>query len=170
MNIDLIVIPVTKAEKQILNRLLEFYLYDVSHLENLDVNNNGEFVYERLDSYWTNENRYPFIAKVSDKIIGFALVNDHCYLSDCDYCMAEFFIMKKYRRQGFGRTFAFNIFDKFFGKWELRPLVDSLEADKFWTNIVAQYTSNNYELIAKGSTEWQREILKFNSSKFKPHK
>ncbi|WP_248061006.1 GNAT family N-acetyltransferase [Paenibacillus silvae] len=56
--------------------------------------------YKYLDHYWTEDGRYPFLIKVDDKLVGFALVRD-IGKNESDqtvYWMAEFFVMKKYRR------------------------------------------------------------------------
>ena len=114
------IIEATIQDKFILKNMLEFYLYDISPYKNLDLNSYGQFGYPYLDSYWKEGNRYPFLTKLHKKIIGFALVNNHHYIPDVNYAIAEFFVMKRYRREGIGKVMAFHIFDKFRGTWEIR--------------------------------------------------
>ncbi len=61
--------------------------------------------------------------------------------------MAEFFIMKKYRRKGIGQKAAFDIFSQFDVKWELSVSKDNKGGKVFWKKIVESYANNNYEVI-----------------------
>ena len=48
--------------------LLEKYLYEFSQWEKTDVNDNGLYGYEYLDCYFEENNRYPYLIKVDEKI------------------------------------------------------------------------------------------------------
>ena len=82
---------------------MELYQYDFSELLNTDLDEHWYFGYSYLDYYWVESNRYPFVVRVDDKLAGFALVNKSTCLLDSQYALAEFFILRKYRKQGIGR-------------------------------------------------------------------
>ena len=46
--------------------------------------------------------------------------------------MAEFFVMRKYRRHGVGRQAALEIFRRFPGPWQVRQQRFNPEATAFW--------------------------------------
>jgi predicted acetyltransferase len=145
--------PVRKEEKEILRNLLEKYNYEFSQYDNNDVNNLGLYGYDYLDSYWTEENRFPFFIKVDGKLAGFAMVNDYPEIKiETNYCMSEFFVMQKYRKMGIGTYVENKIFDKFKGKWQLKRHPKNEASVKFWNKVISEYTEEKYELI-KSSPE-----------------
>lgn len=107
-------------EKHLLRRMLELYLYDLSEYEQTDLNVHGEFGYRYLDLYWIEPERHPFFVKIDGKLGGFVLINRFGYTEGLEYSIGDFFIMKRYRRNGIGRTGALEAFGKFHGLWEIR--------------------------------------------------
>ena len=130
-------------EKYLLKKMLELYMYDLSSIEDLDLNKFGEYGYRYLDFYWIESERFPFILRVNQKLAGFTLINKFAYSEGIDYAVAEFFILKKYRNKGLGRKLAFEIFQQFFGRWEIVTSTKNIRAKKFWHEIIKQYTSEN---------------------------
>ncbi|MCP4712667.1 MAG: GNAT family N-acetyltransferase, partial [Planctomycetes bacterium] len=101
-------IQVPEEEKSVLLQLLELYAYDFSEFDDNDVNEHGLYGYTYFDYYWTEEGRVPFFIRVDGKLAGFVLVNEYCYLvkEPGTKSIAEFFVMRKYRRQGIGKAVA----------------------------------------------------------------
>ncbi|MDP2671934.1 MAG: GNAT family N-acetyltransferase [Candidatus Daviesbacteria bacterium] len=161
MKIELV--SVTEKEKHILANLLELYEYDFSEFSNSDLDENGRYGYKYLDSYWQEENRHPFFIKVDDKLAGFVLVNKHTYLSDDANAIAEFFILKKYRRGGIGSTAAKQIFDMFPGKWEVTQTNQNKDAQEFWKKVINEYTNGNYKEIVLDNEKWKGPVLTFDN-------
>ena len=59
---DIEIYRADKNEKSIIRKMLELYLYDFSEFDQADINEHGEYGYDRLDDYWTDNNsRYPYI-------------------------------------------------------------------------------------------------------------
>lgn len=146
MQID--IIPVTYAEKEILRNLLEKYQYEFSQYDERDVDDLGLFGYGYLDHYWVEDNRFPFFIKVQGKLAGFALVNDYPeVMQNTQYTMSEFFILYKYRHMGIGRYAASYLFNKFKGRWQLKRHPENAASVAFWDNVVSDYTNGQYQLI-----------------------
>ena len=152
--------------KPILERLMQLYLYDFSEIEGGDLNRKGLFEYKYLDSYWTESGRFPFLIYVDDKIAGFVLVSSHTYLHKKRQarCITEFFVVRKYRRQGVGRTVAFRIFDRFPGKWEVQETKSNLMAQRFWRRIIDEYTQGNFTETILDNKDWRGPIQSFDNS------
>jgi predicted acetyltransferase len=140
---------VSEDEKQTLFRLLQLSEYDFSEFISTDVNDEGIYEYDYFDCYFTDEDRFIFTLKVNGKYAGIALINNYAYVikSENAICMAEFFILKKYRRKGFGKLFVYKIFDSLRGDWELFQHKVNTIALKFWTTIIGEYTNGNYKAI-----------------------
>ncbi|MBT3315987.1 MAG: GNAT family N-acetyltransferase [Anaerolineae bacterium] len=133
-------------QKSVTANLIELYKHDLSEFEQTDVNEHGKYGYKYLDHYWVEENRHPFIICVDKKIAGFVLVNDITVTGKSDLYIAEFFILKKYRRRGIGQKVAHSILSQFDVKWELSVSKDNSGGKVFWKKIVEGYTNRNYEV------------------------
>lgn len=134
-------------EKFILRNLMELYLYDTSEFEeDFDVNPYGLFGYKYLDHYWTEEGRHAFFIKVEGKLAGFVLIRELEVLSDgtVKYSIAEFFVLRAYRRKGIGRQAVQQIWDMFSGKWSVSYLKKNKAAESFWRKIIAERTNGNF--------------------------
>jgi predicted acetyltransferase len=66
-----------------------------------------------------------------------------------DYSIAEFFVMKRFRRMGVGRSAAFHIFSQFRGSWEVGQLPGNSSATFFWQNVISAYTDGDFQEIIK---------------------
>ena len=53
-------------QKSVLRQLMELYCYDFSEYDQADVCDYGYFGYDRIDHYWTDEERAPYFIKVDD--------------------------------------------------------------------------------------------------------
>jgi predicted acetyltransferase len=131
-------------DKTLIRHLMELYRYDFSEYDESDVDINGYFGYRWLDHYWTDEDRQPFIIRVHGKPAGFVLVNQHTYLPGSDWAIAEFFVMRKYRGKGIGKKAAFDVFDRFPGKWEVYELESNQPSQQFWRKVISDYTHGHY--------------------------
>ncbi len=109
------IIQASLDDKPILQRMMELYQYDFSEYDDSDLDSHGTFGYAWLDHYWREQERYPFVAHVDGKLAGFVLVNQFTYLPNSTWSIAEFFIMRKYRRKGIGKTVAFSYLTGFAG-------------------------------------------------------
>ena len=143
-------IEIIKAKiehKEILRNLLEKYDYEFSQYDERDVNGFGLYGYKYLDHYWTEDSRWAFLVYVNKNLTGFVMINKVAESDErIDYSMSEFFIMYKYRRSGVGKYTAYQMFDMFKGKWQVKRHVKNKGAAVFWENVIKEYTKGNYWL------------------------
>ncbi|MDP9334570.1 MAG: GNAT family N-acetyltransferase [Actinomycetota bacterium] len=125
------VIEAEPQHKEVLRHLLELYLHDFSEYDGGDVDDNGRYGYEYLDRYWTEPNRRPLLLRVDRRWAGFALVR----LGE-PHDVAEFCVLRKYRRSGVGTVLARDLFDRFPGEWQVRQLSSNTDATMFWRNAI----------------------------------
>lgn len=149
---------VSIEDKPVLRNLLELYSYDFSEYEASDVDEHGLYGYKYLDHYWTEDGRYPYFVRVDGKLAGFVLVRT---ISDTFRSISEFFVMKKYRRNGVGIHSAFKVFDMFAGEWEVAQIEENKPAQAFWRKVISEYTKGNYEEILK--EDWNGPVQRFYS-------
>ena len=145
---NLTLTPASPDEKPILERLMQLYLYDFTEFDGTDVNDQGLYLDKYLPLYWEEPHRRPFFIRVDGKLAGFVLVRlDIDGLIDSPrkvHQIAEFFVLKKYRRYGVGKFAAKWVFDEFPGVWEVEQIATNLPAQAFWRKIISRYTHNNY--------------------------
>ena len=137
----------TVGDKVVLRNLMQLYRYDYTEFEPDDLDEHGLFNYNYLDHYWVEPGRYAFLVRVDDKLAGFALVRT--LDADADgglrYSMAEFFIMRSFRRCGVGRTVAREVFGRLPGQWVVRQDVTNSGAMAFWRQVIGEYMGGHYE-------------------------
>ena len=142
--------PILIEQKSVFVQMMELYLYDFSAFSDADINEYGYFGYSRIDDYWNEEGRYPFFIRVDGKLAGLVLVrscSEHNDLSN-PHNIAEFFVMKKYRRKGVGRVASMMIFDRFPGGWEISYWQNNLPARDFWKQVIDEYTNGKYDTFS----------------------
>jgi predicted acetyltransferase len=136
------VVAVSLADKAVLQHMLELYLHDLSEFEEeLRLNQHGLFGYRYLDHYWTEPGRYPLFIELTEQLAGFALVRR---LPDSAYSVAEFFVLRYFRRTLVGSRAAMLLFDRFPGPWEVRQAPANLPAQAFWRRVIGEYTHGNF--------------------------
>ena len=121
------VVEATIDDKPVVAQLLELYCHDFSVFNGADIGTDGLYRYPYLDHYWTEAERHPFLFKVNGRFAGFAFVR-----AGKPHDMAEFFVMRKYRRSGVGLDAARAVFAKFPGEWQVRELAANEGAIAFW--------------------------------------
>jgi len=128
----------TYEQEPILANLLQLYLYDFSELLGLDVESDGRFLYPHLPLYWSEPGRDPFLVTVDGNLAGFVLVKTGSEWDVRD--MAEFFIMRRYRRCGVGTHIAHEVWSSLPGRWEVRVMEANVPAQHFWAHAIASFT------------------------------
>ncbi len=130
-------------QKPLLANLLELYAYDFTEFCDFDIGDNGFYGYGQLPLYWSEPTRFPYLIYVDKKIAGFILVQKGSPISDDTtiWDIAEFFVMKKYKRHGVGTEAALKIWAQFKGPWQVRVLVSNHIACSFWLQAIKKFTS-----------------------------
>jgi predicted acetyltransferase len=150
--------PVAFEDKGVLRELVNFYLYDLSHLDDADPNAHGRFEYRWLDAYWFESTRHPFFIRRDGALAGFVLVSVHA-VTGAAHGISEFFVMKRHRRHGVGRAAAHAAFRRFPGTWELRTEKHNADANAFWTQTLGGLP--DLVLHPDGFADWAGPVWTF---------
>ena len=146
-----------------LQRMMELYLYDFTEFDAADLDEEGLYGYEYLDRYWVEPGRAPFLVRADGKLAGFVLVMDNSFTGKPGKMIAEFFVLRKYRRCGVGRAAAFAVFDSFPGHWEISEIAENTPAQKFWRRVIAQYTGEQYQEVLFDNNTWRGPVQIFDN-------
>jgi len=101
----------------------------------------GRFGYKWLPLYWSEPDRYPFLVRMNGKLAGLVFVKRGSEVSgrEAIWDMAEFFILRAYRRRGIGTQTAHEVFRRFPGVWEVRVMPSNVAACHFWARAISSF-------------------------------
>ena len=131
----------------VLRRLVQLYLCEIFLFGGWDINDDGTYGdAKRIETFWIDKKRENYLLKVEGKLAGFAMTRSGTYFSGADAKeISEFFILRKYRRRGIGKTVAGRLFDGFAGTWEAAVLNTNIPAQHFGRAAIADYTGGAYQ-------------------------
>jgi predicted acetyltransferase len=152
------VIPATLEQQPVLANLLELYAHDFSEFFDVEVGPDGRFGYPDLPRYWVESGRHPFLVRVDGRLAGFVLVKLGSSVSGdpAIWDMVEFFVLRRFRRQGVGTAIAFEVWKRFPGPWEIR-VMEVNPALGFWERAVAEFSGGRFEAkqLEMGGLRWK---------------
>ncbi len=164
-SVQIEVIPAAPEQEAILGNLLELYIHDFSELRDFDLGPNGRFGYRPLPLYWSDPDRHPFLVRIDGRLAGFALVKRGSEVSgnEAVWDMAEFFVIRGYRRRGFGIQVTHELWRRFPGQWEIRVMQSNVAAYHFWARAISKFTGEAVHPVPvkKGGENW--ELFSFES-------
>lgn len=155
-------------EHATLQNLLQLYTHDFSNdwvgTDRGDVDQHGRFPPYPLDGYWEAPALAAFLVRISGHIGGFALVNDRGHSGlKVDRNVAEFFILRKYRRVGIGTAAAHAMFSLYPGTWEAAVARKNVSALRFWRQAINGYArAERLSETDVVSEEWNGPVLRFH--------
>jgi predicted acetyltransferase len=138
------VLPATSDQETILENLLELYIHDFSEFHVIEIGPKGRFGYKHLPLYWVESHRHPFLVRVAGNWAGLILVCQGSRISadDTAWDMAEFFVLRGYRRRSIGTSMAHQVWRRFTGHWEVRVEPANGSAQFFWQHAISSFTGS----------------------------
>jgi predicted acetyltransferase len=124
----------------VLRNLFQYYIHDMAEWFDIDTSADGSYSCDTA-SLW--EHGYDaWLARVGDSIAGFALVGSAAeWAGDIGaHDVREFFVIRRFRRSGFGQRMATIIWNDFPGEWLVRVLELNLPAVLFWRTAISTYS------------------------------
>lgn len=152
--------PVDATERELLLRLHELYLYDFSEMEHSDVNDEGLYqppARPFVARHWRESGKHAFLLRVDGHPAGFALLCESGPPPESTgrRYLSAFFVMRAYRRRGYGEAMASELFARFPGPWQVLEIRDNPEGQAFWRRVIDGATDGRY------SERWlnEREVV-----------
>lgn len=159
---DLEVRPATAADRLPLYRMLELYQHDLSDLWDQDLDLHGEYGYE-LDRYLGDPLCQAFVFVVGGRYAGFALVDDAVRVPGGERWMAQFCVLKKYRRHGIGRLAARCVFERLPGRWQVGQMIGNATALAFWRRVIGEFTNGAFTDAWLDGDHWRGSLQCFDN-------
>lgn len=139
--------PALSSDAALLANLLELYCHDLSEVFPVELGPDGRFGYEKLPLYWSEpDERFPFLIGAGGKPVGFVLVTRGSPATDDPDVLdiAEFFVLRRYRRSGCGRQAAALLWNQMAGRWIVRVSEGNQHGLLFWESSVNAYTRGQF--------------------------
>src|SRR5450631_3073981 len=153
------VIPAAAEQQPTVANLLELYVHDFSEFHHLEIRGTGRFGYPSLPLYWSEPGRYPFLIKMGGNLAGLVFVKRGSEVSgnSAVWDMAEFFVLRGYRRRGIGTQVAHEVWRRFLGPWEVRVMQSNMPACGFWAHAIQTFTGEAIRPVPfeKDSERWK---------------
>lgn len=141
---EVVLSAATVSDSVLLANLLELYIHDLSGaFPHVELGADGRFGYSKLGLYWSEpDRRFPFLIRCEGRVVGFALVTRGSPASDDPdvFDVAEFFVIRRYRRSGVGRRAAMLLWKRLPGRWIVRASERVAAGVPFWRSVVAEFT------------------------------
>ncbi len=151
------------ADQLPIRRMLELYQHDLSDIWDQDVDVHGEYGYA-LERYWQQPVHQAFVFLCDGHYAGFALVDDDVCLRENQLWMAQFFVLRKYRRRQLGARAASFVFDNIRGRWEVGQMPGNQRALNFWRQVIGRYTQGRFVEHELHDKRWNGWLQCFDNS------
>jgi predicted acetyltransferase len=152
------VVHATADQEPIVANLLELYAYDFSEFHPLHPGPDGRYGYKGLSRYWLETDRLPFLVKADGRLAGVVLVKRERGVlgTETVWDVAEFFVMRMFRRQGVGKTAAHEIWRRYPGKWQVRVMELNYPGYRFWEHTIREFVGDELRMahFEKGGQPW----------------
>jgi predicted acetyltransferase len=156
-----------QAEQVVLRNLLELYIHDLSEsFPFVQLGDDGRFGYPDLAAYWTEPaKRFAFLIREGGRVAGFALVTLGSPAAEEPdvYDLAEFFVLRGYRRTGVGRRAVLLLWQQLTGEWTVRSSESNPSALAFWSDVVAELTGGTVATSSWSGKTSQFRVFRFTA-------
>src|SRR5581483_9230343 len=128
-----------------------------------DTKTDGSYSYDTSLIWAMGANVY--LAKADDLPAGFAIVGSaNEWLGDIGaHDVDEFFVIRRFRRHGFGRRMATLLWNEHPGEWLVRVVESNAPAVAFWRTAIASYSGGSYEEERRISKKRSWRFFRFAS-------
>ena len=159
----------TSRDASLIENLLELYVHDLSEVfPTIELGPDGRFGYEKLPLYWAEpERRFPFLIRSGARIAGFVLATRGSPATDDPdvFDIAEFFVLRGFRRSGVGRRASFLLWNRIPGRWTVRVAERNLDALPFWRRVVSEYTRGAATELERSDAATAWRVLSFDTAR-----
>ncbi|MBS1721798.1 MAG: hypothetical protein JSS66_02195 [Armatimonadetes bacterium] len=124
--------PVTTENRPAFDRLLQYYLHDLSEFTEIEPGEQGLFDPCQCPTLTDGPRNRLFLITLKNKPAGLAIVDR----AERGNCIQDFFVLRCYRRIGLGEDAANMLFDTYPGAWEVTVHNENEVGVTFWRSVV----------------------------------
>lgn len=163
---DWTVTRITDAERPLLDRLVQLYLYDFSEIDHDDVGEDGRYAYDEHEQFGRQPGHDAWLLRVGGKAAGFALIDATSPLEDGGdrHYVHDFHVLRAYRRRGYGEAMAWALFDRYPGGWQVEQIGPNRDAQCFWRRVIDRYTGGRYTERTRPGRRFHLVLQEFDTA------
>jgi len=157
--------PADRDQEPVLANLLQLYAHDFSEFHKVELGADGRFAYQQLPLYWSDPERHPFLIWIDGKLAGFVLVKRGSGVSDdaTVWDMAEYFVLRGWRRHRVGTRVAHDVWRRFPGRWQVRVMEANVAARQFWDRAISSFLGRASSTVRLDHDGEQWQVFSFES-------
>lgn len=144
-----------------LQQMLELYQYELSDIWPQDTDAQARYGYD-LERHRLGKYFHAHVALTGSQYAGFALVCPARVTRSQGCWMEQFFVLKRFRRQGVGFALARHVLDHHPGAWEVGQMTANTAAQAFWRQTISALTAGAFVEIVVKEGEWQGVVQQFH--------
>ena len=143
MEVELI--PASESDQDRIYNLWHYYIYDMSEFTGQNPSPEGIYVTHpsEINAYWERDDHQPFVIQCDGELAGFSLIR-RFPADPTFYDINAFFVLRKYKRAGVGRTAFGMCVAQLPGKWLARVMLKNTGALKFWLTVIGEITNGEF--------------------------
>jgi predicted acetyltransferase len=160
---------VSDKHSEVLLTLSRLYTYDLSEIatqfHGYQCDEKGLYA-ECVRGFIEDPSSDCYLLKMTEEWAGFAIVKRKTQTENSDSKpkvsqMAEFFLVRKFRRQGVATTAACRIFDCYPGEWEVSVWPENHAACSFWNSAISDYRDGKASVIQAHHPDFCCEMITY---------
>ncbi len=159
--------PALLADADAIQNLMQLYTHDFSEYwagtDKGTLGADGRFAPYPILPYWHRPGWQASLLYQAQALVGFVLINDQTHSTQpTDHNLAEFFVLRKYRGRGVGRTAASLVFTNHPGQWEVAVARKNIPACQFWRKAINSLPgATAIQEIDTHDEHWNGPIMRF---------
>jgi predicted acetyltransferase len=127
---------VTEANAQVLANLFQFFCHDLAGVDEPLPMNDGRFVVEHFDVYYTHPGMQSFLIRTDALPIGFVVVSVPPHFMDV-HCIQHLFVLNGHRREGVASDAMREVFRRLPGAYRVGQPFEHAMSIEFWKTLYA---------------------------------
>lgn len=138
--------PAQRDELQIIENLMQFYMYDFSEWLPLKLAGHGFFALQPKDAYWRHPATRPFLIRVDGELAGFITVDEDTHIDGAEFNIGYFFVTRRMRGQGVAQFVVSALLSQIPGRWQIFHIDANLPAQRFWARLMPELAGVEFTL------------------------
>lgn len=123
----------------LLERLVQFYLYDLSKVSAIAFSKDARYEYDGLELYIQDSDLHAYLIEINQCIVGFVLLNQGQYIPQgYDHAIHGLYLYPLYRGQHYASQAMKNILEMHPGHYFVPVLQQNNEALHFWKKYLEE--------------------------------
>lgn len=142
---NLVISKLGRESDVLLRNLFQHYIHDMSEWFEIDTRADGSYSFDTT-AIWEKDCE-AYLAQVDGSMAGFAVVGSaREWLGEtAARDVHEFFVMRRFRRNGIGQSMTKWLWNEYPGEWLVRVLEFNEPAVQFWRSTISEHSRGIFE-------------------------